>query len=108
MAERKMKIRARLPESGPGVEVLVLINHPMETGQRIDKETKQKIPAHFIQKVTLEHNGKTVVVVDCGVGVSQDPLLGFRLKAAKSGDKLRVSWSDNEGEHGEAEAAVEL
>jgi sulfur-oxidizing protein SoxZ len=107
MAERKMKVKTRAPESGSGAEVLVQISHPMETGQRTDKETKQKIPAHFIQKVTLEHNGKPVVVVDCGPGVSEDPLFMFRIKDAKKGDKLRVSWSDNKGEKGSAETTIE-
>jgi len=102
---RKMKVRTRTQEGL--IEVLVLINHPMETGLRSDKKTKQKIPAHFIQKVTLEHNGKTVVVADTGIGVSEDPLLGFRLQNAKNGDKLKVSWSDNKGESGSFDTKVE-
>ena len=106
MTERKMKMRTRAQESA--VEVQVLITHPMETGLRTDKNTKQKIPPHFIQKVTLEHNGKVVAVLDVGAGVSEDPLLGFRIKAAKNGDKLKVSWSDNQGESGMLEEAVDI
>jgi sulfur-oxidizing protein SoxZ len=106
MAERKIKIRTR--NSDGAAEVLVLINHPMETGQRTDKQTKQKIPAHFIQHVTLEHNGKVVVAAATGGAVSEDPLLGFKLKNAKNGDKLKVSWSDNKGESGSAETKVDL
>jgi sulfur-oxidizing protein SoxZ len=108
MADRRMKLKTRAQESGSGIEVLVQIEHPMETGQRTDKETKQKIPAHFIQKVTLELNGNTMAVVDCGVGVSKDPLFIFRLKDAKAGDTVRISWSDNKGEKGSADTTVEL
>ena len=108
MAERRMKMKTRAPESGPGVEVLVQIEHPMETGQRMDKETKQKIPAHYIQKVTLELNGKPMVVVDCGPGVSKDPLFIFRLTDAKVGDTVRISWTDNRGEKGSADTGVEI
>ncbi|MEK7191398.1 MAG: thiosulfate oxidation carrier complex protein SoxZ, partial [Pseudomonadota bacterium] len=85
-----MKVRTR-PQDG-AVEVLMLVTHPMETGQRVDKKTNQKIPAHFIQRITLEHNDKVVLVADTGVGISEDPLLGFRLKNAKKGDKVKLSW----------------
>jgi sulfur-oxidizing protein SoxZ len=106
MAERKpMKIRTRTQEGQ--IEVQVLIPHPMETGQRTDKQTKQKIPAHFIQQVTLEHNGKLVATLNCGPAVSEDPLFSFRLKSAKNGDKLKVAWKDSKGEGASAEAVVE-
>lgn len=106
MAERKMKVRTRQQEGA--VEVLVLITHPMETGQRVNKKTNQKIPAHFIQRITLEHNGKSVVTADCGVAISEDPLLGFRLKNAKKGDKVKLSWKDNKGESGSVETVVDI
>lgn len=102
---RKMRIRTRTQEGM--IEVQVLINHPMETGLRKDKKTKKIIPPHFIQKITLEHNGKMVVTADTGVAVSTDPLLGFRLKDGKDGDKIHVSWSDNRGETGSIDAVVE-
>lgn len=106
MAERKMKVRTRSQDGA--VEVLVLITHPMETGMRTDKKTNQKIPAHFIQRITLEHNGKVVLLADTGVGISEDPLLGFRLKNAKKGDKVKIGWSDNKGESGSAETVVDI
>ena len=102
----KTKIRTRMQDGA--VEVLALITHPMETGQRVDKKTKEKIPAHWIQHVTLEHNGKTVVVADFGVAVSQDPLIGFHLKNAKKGDKVKLSWSDNKGASGSADTVVDI
>jgi sulfur-oxidizing protein SoxZ len=42
-----------------------------------------------------------------GVGVSENPLLGFRSKTAKNGDKLKVTWKDNQGETGTLEAVVD-
>ena len=106
MAERKIKIRTRSADGA--VEVLVLINHPMETGQRTDRQTKQKIPAHFIQQVVLELNGKVMLTAATGGAVSEDPLLGFRLKSAKNGDKVKLSWRDNKGESGSAESVVDM
>ena len=106
MAEHKIKMRTRTQDGM--VELQVLITHPMETGLRTDKNTKKKIPPHFIQKVNIELNGKVMAVVDTGTAVSEDPLLGFRFKNAKNGDKIRVFWSDNLGESGSLEGAVDV
>jgi sulfur-oxidizing protein SoxZ len=106
MAERKIKIRTRSVDGA--VELLALINHPMETGQRTDPKTKQKIPAHFIQQVLVELNGKVMLTAATGAAISEDPLLGFRLKNAKNGDKVKVSWKDNKGESGSTEAIVDI
>ncbi|HJX18395.1 MAG TPA: thiosulfate oxidation carrier complex protein SoxZ [Acidiferrobacterales bacterium] len=101
MALTKIKTR---PKDG-NTEILVLVNHPMETGQRVDAKTKAKIPAHWIQKLSVDLNGKTVADVDMGVAVSKDPLIAVAVKA-KAGDKVKVSWSDNKGEKGGADATV--
>ena len=45
-------------------------------------------------------------MVDLGVAVSKDPLVGVKLKGAKAGDKVKVTWSDNKGESNNAEATV--
>jgi len=103
---RTTKVRTRTQDGD--VEVLVLINHPMETGLRTDKATKQKIPAHFIQTMDIEHNGKPAVNSELGIGISENPLLGFRLKSAKAGDSLKIAWKDNLGETGVVETKVEL
>jgi sulfur-oxidizing protein SoxZ len=87
-------------------EVRVRVTHPMETGQRVNPQTKEKIPAHYIQKMTFAVNGKQVAVTDLGPAVSKDPLVGVRLKGAKAGDKVTVSWNDNKGESGSAEAVI--
>jgi len=102
---RKFKIRTR--DTGDITQVLVLIGHPMETGLRVDKKTKQKVPAHFIQKMTVSHNGKQVIEADLGIAISADPLMGFGLKNAKAGDKVKVTWSDNKGESDAQEITIE-
>jgi sulfur-oxidizing protein SoxZ len=102
---RETKIRSRTQEGQ--IEVLVLVNHPMETGLRKDKASGKPIPAHFIQELSLELNGKPAATVSMGIGVSENPLLGFRFKNAKAGDKIKASWKDNKGETGSAEGVVE-
>lgn len=103
---RKTKVRTRMQDGK--VEVLILVSHPMETGLRSDKKTKQKIPAHFIQTLDVTLNGKPVASAELGIGISANPLIGFRLNSAKTGDKLQVKWKDNQGENGIIDTKVDL
>lgn len=90
-----MKIRATL--QGDVVDVRVLMAHPMETGQRKDAAGKL-VPLHFIQTITAQLNGKTVFSADISQAVARNPVFAFKVKGAKAGDKLSVTWQDNMGE----------
>ena len=98
-----MKIRATL--KGDIADVRVLMGHPMETGQRKDGAGKL-IPLHFIQEVTVKLNGKTVIEGQISQAISRNPVFSFRVKGAKSGDKLEISWLDNKGATNRTEAAI--
>ncbi len=95
MASDNMKMRAQL--KGDVTEVKVLMSHPMETGRKRD-DFDRLIPAHFVQLVTATLNGKTVLEAQWGTGISKNPYLTFRLKGAKIGDTVSVTWHDNLGE----------
>lgn len=89
------KVRAQAKD---GVTTLkALITHPMETGLRKDKKTGKVIPAHFIQKLTVEHKGKSVLDADWGPAVSANPYLSIRFSGAAVGDSVKVTWNDNTG-----------
>lgn len=90
-----MKIRAKM--NGDVAEIRVLMGHAMETGQRKDAAGKA-IPPHFIQSITVEVGGKMIVDGQIGTSVSRNPVFGFKMKGAKSGDKVVISWVDNKGE----------
>ena len=94
MAE-EMKMRATM--QGDAVDVKVLIQHIMETGLRKDQKTGKMIPAHFINQVSATLNGKMVLDMQWGVGISRNPFIGFRVKGAKVGDKVAVHAVDNLG-----------
>jgi len=98
-----MKIRATF--KGEVAEVKVLMIHPMETGRRKD-DSGETIPAHFIQMLTATLNGKTILEAQWGTGISKNPYLTFRLKGAKVGDKVAVSWVDNKGDMDSIETVV--
>lgn len=98
-----MKIRAQL--KGDVTEIRVLMGHAMETGQRKDA-AGATVPAHFIQSMTVDVGGKRVVDGQIGTSVSRNPVFGFKMKGAKVGDKVVVSWMDNKGDKRSDEAAV--
>ena len=99
-----MKIRARLKDGVTEVKVLMI--HPMETGRR-KNELDEIVPAHFIQLVTATLNGKTVLEAQWGTGIAKNPYLTFRLRGANVGDKIAVSWVDNQGATNAIETAVD-
>jgi sulfur-oxidizing protein SoxZ len=104
MAADTIKIRASL--SGDLCVVKSLIKHEMETGLRKDAKTGQLIPAHFIQTLVCEHNGKAVLSADWGTAISKNPYLSFEFRGAKSGDKITMRWTDNKGDKDAAEVAI--
>ncbi|VAW69487.1 Sulfur oxidation protein SoxZ [hydrothermal vent metagenome] len=104
MATKSIKIRAKA--KGGTATVKALISHPMETGLRKNKKTGKKFPAHFIQEVTCNHNGKEVLTADWGTAISKNPYLSFKFSGAKSGDTLKMSWVDNKGESDSVEAKI--
>lgn len=91
-------IKARVSTEAGITTVKALIRHPMETGRRTDPETGQTVPAHYIQELTCEHNGETVITAYWGTGVSRNPYFSFRFAGARAGDKLTLAWLDNRGQ----------
>ncbi len=103
MAAGPMKMRATL--AGGHTDVRVLMTHPMETGQRKDGDGRL-VPLNFIQNVSVKLNGKTVVEAQISQAVSRNPVFTFRLRGGAKGDRIEVSWLDNQGETNKTETAV--
>ena len=99
-----IKVRAKL--SGSTTTVKALMSHPMETGLRKDKKTGKTIPAHFIQEVTAEHKGNTVLTALWGPAISKNPYLSFKFNGAAAGDTLKISWVDNQGKSDSIETKI--
>lgn len=98
-----MKIRATMQE-GDVADVRVLMAHPMETGQR--KQGGKVVPLHFIQTITAELNGKPVFSADISQAISRNPVFAFKVKGAKAGDRIAITWKDNKGESRTDETTV--
>ena len=92
------KIRIKPTRKNGVTTVKALMSHQMETGLRKDKKTGEIIPAHFIQEVSAQRNGKTVMTAYWGGAVSKNPYISFKLKGGEVGDEITLTWKDNKGE----------
>ncbi len=101
--ETSMKLRAKL--TGETTEVKAIIIHPMHTGRGKD-DVGNLIPAHFIQTAVVSLNEKPVLEMQLGTGISKNPYLTFKIVGAKVGDKISVTWADNQGKSGSGETLV--
>ncbi|WP_417681893.1 thiosulfate oxidation carrier complex protein SoxZ [Roseibium sp.] len=92
------KPRVKVPKKASKGEVITiktLISHPMESGQRKDKQGNV-IPRQIINKFTCEFNGQVVFSCDLEPAVSANPYLEFSAKVEDSGT-FKFSWLDDDG-----------
>jgi len=86
-------------------EVRVLMQHEMENGRRKD-EAGNLVPAWYITEIKALHNGKIVLEGRFGTAVSKNPYLVFRFMGGATGDKIALSWLDNQGNTRSDEVAI--
>jgi len=101
-----MTIKISVKLDGNTADVKSLMLHPMETGSRIDPDTGETVPAHYITQLVFTNNGKQVMVANFSTAVSKDPFFGFGFEGAKAGDVLKARWTDNLGESDEIETEL--
>lgn len=102
MAEQ---IKIRVQNQGESSDIRILMQHPMETGQRKD-DKGHTFPMHFIRTFTVSLNGKAIIDGQLNTSISKNPLFTFKARGIKSGDKLSVTWIDNAGESRQDEITV--
>jgi sulfur-oxidizing protein SoxZ len=103
MDVKPVKIRGRL--KGDEATIKCLMPHPMETGVRKDLDGNA-IPAHYIETVTCKHNGEVFMTADWGPPCPRTRRSDFRVKGAKDGDVIEVSWVDNLGNSSSGEVTL--
>lgn len=94
------KPRVRVPatvRSGEPFEVKALISHRMESGQRLDESSGEKIPRHIINAFRCTLDGELVFSATLHAAVSANPYLSFYVRAEHSGE-LEFTFVDDSGE----------
>ncbi len=97
MAEN-VKPRVRVPKSvaaGDTITIKTLISHPMESGQRKDKDGNV-IPREIINRFTAEFNGESVLDMTLEPAISTNPFIEFDAKVPESGE-FTFTWYDDDG-----------
>jgi sulfur-oxidizing protein SoxZ len=87
-----MKVKAKM--KGDVVSTKVLIKHPNLT---YDQAKKKKTEANFITHISAKCNDKVVFDMSSSQFLSKNPLIKFKFKGAKAGDKVEVTWVDLKG-----------
>jgi sulfur-oxidizing protein SoxZ len=102
--QQEHKLNARIKDGM--AEGKLLLRHPMETGNRKEPSTGIKVPRHFIRERICEHNGSPVLRTQWSGGMARNPCLSIRIREAKTGDRVRIQWTDDRGETDANEAVV--
>ncbi|MDX2422631.1 MAG: thiosulfate oxidation carrier complex protein SoxZ [Amphritea sp.] len=80
--------------------VKLTANHPMHDGLSFDEKTEERIPAMFLQQITVLHAGETVFSANLSPVISSNPFIGFSFSGAALGDELVIHWIENTGKTG--------
>ena len=81
---------------GEIIEIKTLIQHPMETGYRLDNKGAV-IPRDIISRFTCAYNGDEVFRAELFPAISANPFIAFSTVATESGE-LVFNWIDDSGQ----------
>ena len=81
---------------GEIIEIKTLIQHPMETGYRLDSKGAV-IPRDIISRFTCAYNGDEVFRAELFPAISANPFIAFSTVATESGE-LVFTWIDDNGQ----------
>ena len=95
MARVLINFRTRA-KRGDIIEIKTLIQHPMETGYRLDNKGAA-IPRDIISRFTCAYNGDEVFRAELYPAISANPFIAFSIIATESGE-LVFSWIDDNGQ----------
>jgi sulfur-oxidizing protein SoxZ len=90
--------RVRMPASakrGEVIEIRTLVQHPMESGFRLDN-TGKAIARHIVEFFGCTYNGREIFRAKLHPAVSTNPFFTFYAVAAESGDFV-FTWKDDQG-----------
>jgi len=81
---------------GEIIEIKTLIQHPMETGYRLDNKGAE-IPRDIISRFICSYNGEEVFRAELFPAISANPFIAFSTVATETGE-LVFTWIDDNGQ----------
>lgn len=91
-------IRVRTEAVAGGLEVKLLVRHPMQP-RVVDERDRVIAEAHHITRLICRLDDQVVFIGDLGGGISKNPFFAFVIpsQAARGAALLSVEWEDNHG-----------
>ncbi len=80
---------------GETVEIRTMVQHPMESGFRLNN-TGKEIPRHIVESFHCSYNGREIFRAKLHPAVSTNPFFTFYVVAEASGE-LVFTWQDDQG-----------
>ena len=96
MAKPRVKVPKKIAAGEPFL-VKALLSHKMESGQRKDKKTGEKIPRFIINHFTAKLDGEMVFESSWHGAISANPYIAFYATADGPGE-LELTWTDDAGD----------
>lgn len=103
MALARLQVPASV-RAGEAVEVRLLVQHPMETGFRRDRDGRA-VPMNVVNSLVCRLGEAEILRAEFGSGVSANPYLAFWIVPPASGE-LVVEWVDDAGTKGRVAAPI--
>jgi sulfur-oxidizing protein SoxY len=94
----KMQIRMRQPTVGQPVQAQVIVSHPNYNGLQFDQQSRQYIEAHYVKNINISYNDKSLINVDTGISISEDPSVRFTFTPTISG-ALKANVTDSKDQN---------
>ena len=102
-----MTARIQVPakaKRGEVIEIRIAIQHPMETGFRLD-DGGRAIPKNVVNRLVCRYHGVEIFRAETGSGIAAHPFLDFCTVAEASGELVFV-WVDDQGQTGSERVAL--
>jgi len=92
--EMKLKRLAATDGAGP---LELLIRHPNYSGMQMDQVTRHYIPADYVEKVDIRHDGELLLSVEGNISLSENPAIQFHLPGEGLGGRVAADVMDSAG-----------
>lgn len=92
--EMKLKRLAAAEREGP---LELLIRHPNYSGMQMDQVTRHYIPADYVEKIDIRHDGELLLSVEGNISLSENPAIQFYLPGQGLDGRVEADVMDSAG-----------
>jgi len=91
----KKSIRLTGQVKGGTAELKARLKHPMETGNKTNKNSGNTIPAHYITNISIMKNQQEIATIKTTPTLAKNPQFDVTFEIATAGEEITLLWRDN-------------